>query len=136
MFFHFLLISVSIFMTMTLNSFSRRLLISILFSFFIFPQRIALVLSFRTYIFVSFCLILCVWSYILHTSAISLSLESVALSRWYPLGPNSISHMVTKRGTPRLSLVWAACALLLDSDVITAGTASVRGLALIYNASG
>ena len=75
-------------MTITLNTLSGSLLISISFNLFL---RVCLVLSFGTYSFVSsFCLTFCVCFYMLHRSATSPGLERVALCRRYPVGPSSM----------------------------------------------
>ena len=75
-------------MTITLNFLSGRLFISVLFSSFFLRFWLTLLIGISSSVS-SCCLILCVCFYVLGISAISLSLEGVALFRRCPMGLRS-----------------------------------------------
>ena len=114
-----LLSTVSIFLTISLNSLCGKWLSPFHLVLFL---RFYLVLSFGRYSFVSsFCLTLCVCFYVLGISAVSPSIERVALCRRLLWG--SVAHSPGhESGAPGVSPAWIVCSCLLWLGCIYVGT--------------
>lgn len=96
-------------MIITLNYLLGRLLISTLFSF---PVKCCFVSLFRTYFFVSlFCLIICIYLYVLGKSGKFADLGEMVLCIWCLMWPSSTLsyHQSCMLEVPPCVLCWPSC---------------------------